>query len=358
MTANPVQAVRIDTSSMTLCALTESGEARVPLHPNCRAEQYVQHVKEFLGGHALGSPGGYPVYLQRWTRMGQTSDKNLAALLLLGEPEAVVAVAHAPGLTDELARRAWWCQPTMEMARWMLEKEAVIQGGMGQVLADFLIEHLAFEENPDNRMHAIRLVLYGRLADAALLQKLWRMARQVPYYYIGFLEFMGDELPADMPARARPEALASLAAAGNRYAQLYAATLSANGQTYLMAASEVLQKPSTHLVVYALLDAFGRRYQGLELRLPGETIEELQAQAQALCAGGAARPAALDELIESLPAERRGIQAMLTLAALSGKVADPYLLRTTAVGALMRRKLEPLVKPLQGEIRVLQGAAT
>ena len=357
MTANPVQAVRIDTNSMTLYALTEAGEARVPLHPNCRAEQYLQWVKEFLGGHALGSPGGYPVYLQRWTRMGQTSDKNLAALLLLGEPEAVVAVAHAPTLTDELARRAWWCQPTMEMARWMLEKEAVIQGSMGRVLADFLIEHLAFEENPDNRMHTIRLVLYGRLADAALLQKLWRMARQVPYYYIGFLEFMGDELPEEVPARPQPDTLAALAAAGNPYAELYARTLAANGQTYLKVAGEVLQRPTTHLVIYALLDAFGRRYHALGASLKSERLEDLRAEAEALCAEGAQRPAGLDELLAVLPGERRAVQAMLTLAGLSGKVADPYLLRTTAVGALMRRKIEPLVKPIQDEIQILQGAA-
>ena len=228
---------------------------------------------------------------------------------------------------------------------------------MGRVLADFLIEHLAFEENPDNRMHTIRLVLYGRLADAALLQKLWRMARQVPYYYIGFLEFMGDELPPDVPARPQPDALAALVAAGNPYARLYADTLSAHGQTYLMAASEVLQKPSTHLVVYALLDAFSRRYRDLGVPLSGKCLEELQVQAQALCANGAQRPAALSEVIDALPGDRRGIQAMLTLSGLSGKVADPYLLRSTAVGALMRRKLDPLVKPIQSEIHILQGAA-
>jgi hypothetical protein len=184
MLANQVQAVRIDDGAMTLYALTDKGEARVKLHANCRADQYLHRVKEFLGGHALGSPGGYPVYLQRWTRMGQTSDKHLDALLLLGEPEAVVAVAHAPGLTDDLARRAWWCQPTMEMARWMLERDAVIEGRMGKELADFLIEHLPFEENPDARMHTIRLVLYGKLTDLATTAKLWRMAKGVPYYYI------------------------------------------------------------------------------------------------------------------------------------------------------------------------------
>ena len=106
MMANPVQAVRIDEGAMTLYALTENGEAKVQLHPNCRADQYIGRVKQFLGGHALGSPGGYPVYLQRWTRMGQTSDKNLEALLLLGEPEAVVAVAHA--LSGQWMRVVGW----------------------------------------------------------------------------------------------------------------------------------------------------------------------------------------------------------------------------------------------------------
>ena len=44
-----------------------------------------------LSNHALSSPGGYPVFLQRWTRMGQAKDAQLEKLLLLGESEAVVA---------------------------------------------------------------------------------------------------------------------------------------------------------------------------------------------------------------------------------------------------------------------------
>ena len=54
MMANPVQAVRIDEGAMTLYALTENGEAKIQLHPNCRADQYIARIKEFLGGHALG----------------------------------------------------------------------------------------------------------------------------------------------------------------------------------------------------------------------------------------------------------------------------------------------------------------
>lgn len=358
MMANPVQAVRIDEGAMTLFALTDNGEARIQLHPNCRADQYIGRVKEFLGGHALGSPGGYPVYLQRWTRMGQTSDKNLDVLLLLGEPEAVVAVAHAPGLTDELARRAWWCQPTMEIARWMLEKEAVIQGRMGKVLADFLIEHLPFEESPDARMHTIRLILYGKLADEATTAKLWRMARGVPYYFIGFLEFMPESLPDDQPARADYEEakklLAPLIDDGNAYAERFLSLLSANGQTWLKAVSEVLTRPSTSLVIYALLDAISRYFHPMGYPVKTETLEELFAEAGAIARGEQEAPPGLQALLAAAPQYRQGIEAMLALSGLTGKTADPWLLRTTAVGAQMRRKIEPLAAPINRAVQTLR----
>jgi hypothetical protein len=360
MMANPVQAVRIDEGAMTLYALTENGEAKIQLHPNCRADQYVTRVKEFLGGHALGSPGGYPVYLQRWTRMGQTSDKNLEALLLLGEPEAIVAVAHASGLTDELARRAWWCQPTMEIARWMLEKDAVIEGTMGKVLADFLIEHLPFEESPDARMHTIRLVLYGKLTDEETTAKLWRQARGVPYYLIGFLEFMPENLPADQSARAdhadAQALLQPLADSGNAYAERFLSLLSANGQTYLKSVSEVLTRPATSLVVYALLDAISRYFYRMGYPIQTENLEELQAAALAISRGEHDVPQGLAELLASAPQYRQQIEAMLFLSGLTRNTADPWLLRNTAVGALMRRKMEPLAAPINLAVETLRTA--
>jgi hypothetical protein len=358
MMANPVQAVRIDEGAMTLYALTGNGEARIQLHPNCRADQYIARVKEFLGGHALGSPGGYPVYLQRWTRMGQTSDKNLDVLLLLGEPEAVVAVAHAPGLTDELARRAWWCQPTMEIARWMLEKEAVIEGRMGKVLADFLIEHLPFEESPDARMHTIRLILFGNLADEQTRAKLWRMAKGVPYYLIGFLEFMQESLPQDQPARAdyeeAKEKLDPLIATGNAYAERFLSLLSANGQTWLKSVAEVLTRPSTSLVVYALLDAISRYFHPMGYPIQTEQLEELFTRAGAMSRGEIEAPQDLQALLAAVPQYRQDIEAMLALCGLTSKTADPWLLRSTAVGALMRRKIEPLASPINMAVSVLR----
>ena len=106
MLAGDIQAIRIDAANMTICGLSPRGTATVKLHPIGRGDQYLRTARELLAGFAIGSPGGYPVYLQRWTRMGQARDKGLDRLLLLGEPEAVTSVAYSNGLTDELARRA------------------------------------------------------------------------------------------------------------------------------------------------------------------------------------------------------------------------------------------------------------
>jgi hypothetical protein len=128
--ASPIEAVRIDESRMTLFALSEKGEAKVQLNPNCRDESYLRRVRETLSSHVLGSPGGYPVYLKRW----------------------VVAVVNATGITDELARRAWWAAQTADNARCMLQQAAVVNGEMGAVLADFLVEFLPFEEEAQNQI--------------------------------------------------------------------------------------------------------------------------------------------------------------------------------------------------------------
>jgi len=45
---------------------------------------------------------------------------------------------------------------------------------------------------------------------------------------------------------------------------------------------------------------------------------------------------------------------MLALSGLTGKTADPWLLRNTAVGALMRRKIEPLVSPINMAVQILR----
>lgn len=333
--AEQVEVVRIDERDMTVRALTPRGEAAVRLHPNCRPEQYLLRVRELLGGHALGSPGGYPVHLRRWTRMGQASDRKLEALLKLGEEEAFVAVAHAPGLTAELARRVWWALPTMDIARTMLENPAVAGSPVGRTLAHHIVEHLAFEEDPDVRLEAIRRVLGAGLADRDTRERLWAMARREPHYHVGFLEYLPDDLPA-VPAV--PEAVARLAAeiaplaASNPIAGRLAQACAPMGQAWLAAAEDALQRPLTHDVVYRLLDLIRARF-----ALAGDAC------------------AAMRELIELAPESEAMARAVARLAKLTASDAEPVLTRTSAIGPLMRRKLEPVLGPVIADLRTLRA---
>ncbi len=328
--AGELHAVRIDESAMTLHALTPKGEARISLHRNCRPDLYVMRVRELLGGHALDSPGGYPVHLRRWTRMGHANPKNLEALLRLGEPEAVTAVALAPTLSDELARRAWWALPTMEVARYMLGHAAVHRGSMGPILADFLIEHLPFEEDPIQAMNSIRAVIGADLLDAAASELLWAKARRRPHYFIGFLEHRPDALPAGTE-RLLPAEVQARAAAGDPWATQLARCHAPSGQSFLAATELALEKPPAHETVYLLLDIIGDYFAALrELELPAEMPDRL----------------------------RREIEAIAALSRVSNEAAIPILTRTTAVGPLMRRHLEPLFAPILGHLRVLRGIAS
>ena len=191
-----LQAVRIDESKMRVFALTPKGEASVSLNPNCRDDQYLKRVRELFSTHVLGSPGGYPVYLKRWTRMGQDRENSsLHSLLQLGEPEAVVAVVHAPGLTAELARLAWWAMPEAENARRMLASSQVVNSDIGRELAEFLIEYLPFETEPAAILNSVRLILQPGLVSEEIHQDLWQRAARKGTIYVSFLQAMPDALP-------------------------------------------------------------------------------------------------------------------------------------------------------------------
>lgn len=323
--AGEVHAVRIDETARVLYALTPKGEARIALNPSCRPDKYLTRVREALGGHALDSPRGYPVHLRHWTRMGQSSAKNLEALLKLGEPEAVEAVANAPGLTDELARRAWWALSTIEVARVMLSQPAVRCGSMGRVLADFLIEHLPFQAEPMEAMSTVRAVLAARLLAPADLSSLWQKARRRPHYLVGFLESLADSLPEPEPARELPASFGGRE--DNPWVTMLARCYAPAGQTWLRAAELALDKAPAHEAVYLLLDLIGDYFSAVRAAPGRDALADLEREAAALAA----------------------------LSGVSNRYAEEILVRTTAVGALLRKKIDPLVAPLLGHLRVLQG---
>lgn len=354
MLAVGVQAIRIDRSSMTVFGLTEKGDASVRLHPTGRHEQYLKSVKQLLADHALDSPEGYPVYLRRWTRMGQLRDDNLAKLLLTGEEEAIVAVVHAPGLTDEMARRAWWAMPTLENARRMLEKEPVARGPMGRVLADFLIEHLPFEESATAIMETVRWLLHYDLVAPGARVTLWNRGREQGAYYIGFLEQRADCLPKQLAARADyatyQQRLQPLIASGNAFAVELLRLLSGPGQSFLSGCDEFMHRPGTHEIVSLFFRALENYFVALGLHLnAAESIEAWLTQPQ-----GSYESPLLSELQNAAPELHDEINAMLILARAHADLALPILRRTTAVNALLRTKLQPLFAPIAEQIRVLR----
>jgi hypothetical protein len=360
--ASAPQAIRIDESSMTVYGLSERGEARVPLNPNCRDETYLRRVRELLSGHVLGSPGGYPIYLRRWTRMGQARTETLEQLLLLGESEAVVAVVHAPGLTDELARRAWWAMPVAENARRMLARDAVAGGAMGPRLAEFLIEHLPFEEEARDVIESVRLVLQPGLVSEEVRLGLWRKGLQKNAYHVGFLLAVPDALPEPEPARADLPALdgplAALAGSGNALAAALRRLLSGPGQTFLRAVAAVLGRPGNQDVVNLTFDAVAAYLAAV--RPPGDPEADLEGvlgEVRAVCEGqGEAEAAGTRALLAELPALAREVRAALLLSRVGYPLVRPVFSRTTAIGSLMRRKLEPVTGPLLAAIADLRRA--
>lgn len=349
-------AIRIDENSMTVHALAGENEAQVPLNPNCRAEQYLRRVRELLSYHALGSPGGYPVFLQRWTRWGQHRDGQLEKLLLLGEPEAVVAVAGAPKLTVDIARRVWWLMPEADIARRMLDKEAIARSPLGRTIATHLVEHLPFETDTISAIETVRLVLRPGLIDEATRLRLWQRGNHRNAYRLGFLEADPHVLPEPHAARADlagvQEALGLLADAGNAPARLLARLLDSSGQTFLAASGELLCHPIDKDMAARLLNAIGDFF--APAREAGTGADRALAML-AEPAGLGAGPDAVNELLAAAPGLVQEVAAMRALALVNEDLATLILARTTATGTLLRRKLEPVTGPVLAQYGVLQG---
>ena len=362
MLANPLQAVRIDESSMTVHALSERGEASVRLNPAGRDDQYLKKVRELLSSQVLGSPGGYPVFLRRWTRMGQARDDSLEQLLLLGEPEAVVAVVHAAGLTDEIARRAWWAMPVADNARRMLERECVVRGGMGRVLAEFLVDYLPFETEHRAMIETVRLVLQPDLIDADMRDKLWRQAKRRNSFYIGFMDALPDELPDTVTARADAGAvgdrLAALVEAGNPVARQLCRCLGEQGQTFLATADAVMKKPTNQDVVVEFLKSVQRYFSSVcPNNDPCADMATVVADAEALLDTPAvcATTTAVQEVLAAVPECRDDVRALLALSWVGECLVNPVFARTDAIGSVMRKKIEPITTLVQQQFDQLRG---
>lgn len=355
-----VHAIRIDERALTVHGLSERGEAAVRLNPDVKPELYLKRVREFISAHVTGSPGGYPVYLARWTRMGQAPAESLASLLMLGEPEAIVAAACAPGLSDELARRLWWVEPASEHARRMLERECIVNGSMGPVLAAHLVEHLPFETEPRLRYETVRLVLQGNLLDAAARLALWQRSARENAYRVAFLFAAAERLPVPESARSDfatlAPALDALAAQGNTLAALLHKALGVPGQTFSAVAAEALARLTDRDVAAAAFAAVGKFFRPDGAQWPALELEECRCLAEASLADPAGQATAL---LRALPQLRGELFAVLFLGRVGEATIVDFLAHTTASGTVLRKQIEPFAQPVIRQLgRLRQAPAT
>ena len=358
--AQSIKAIRINESSMTVHALTDKGEAKVALNPTVRDEQYLRWVRELLSMKTTGSPGGYPMYIKRWTRMGQ-ADNTLEHMLLLGEPEAVVAVVHSPSITHEIGVRAWWANPTTEVARRLMEYPEVVEGELGKELAEYLMEFLPFEERQLDIVDMIRLCLQGELITDKQKAALWAKAKRRNPFFVGFLHAEPRQIPISKTENNAYEDISTqlkpLIAAGNIYAICFSRILSAEGQKWLETLKLSLNKPVDQDVVISLFISI-KRFFNLPFpeRRGAHNIETAIERAEFSSNKSPSHPEELNALLSNLNEEHLNkFSALMLLAQLGENTLTPIFSGNDSVGIVMRKRLIPLTKPLLEKIDILMS---
>ena len=357
--AQSLHAIRINEGTMVVYALTEKGEAKVQLNPTARDEQYLRWVRELISLKVTGSPGGYPMFLKRWTRMGHANN-TLDHMLLLGEPEAIVAMVHAPTLNHQQGKHAWWANPTTEVARRLLHYPDVVAGELGKEIAEYLLEFLPFEEVQRNVVETVQLCLQADLISDKKRQDLWKRAKRKNPYYVGF-SFSKQNLPLDKPANnasvAIQQKLSSLIEEQNPYALQLCELLSDDGQKWLQTIKHSLQKPVDQDVVTFLFIAISQNF---SLTFPeNRGVREIELaclRADELCTGKCDCPDELNTVISALDTHHHPLlNATLMLAQLGEDTLIPIFAGNDSVGTVMRRRLEPLTTPILERIDVLMA---
>jgi hypothetical protein len=291
--------------------------------------------------------------------MGQTRRSHIDALLLLGEPEAVAAVAHAEELTTEQAERAWWAYPSTEHARSMLSRESVVSASIGRELARYLIEHLPFESDSEQQLATIEAVLQPTLIEDAVVEQLWHKAQRNTTYMLGFMRALLGGSPQlanaiSFETRVHEAAQNGYAQGKSHHETMLQQLVTPSGQMFIEAARIVLKKPADQFVVNSWLDTVADYFK--DVRPSGIESGEYDHNRASVEKWMINSAVALLDSHESRPGAARvhdKVAAMLVLSLLSYESVRPYFSRSTATGAQMRRQLGPLLAKIDRDIEIL-----
>lgn len=346
LAAQNVLAIRINESKLLLYALTERGEASIQLNPTGHTDTYLRHVRHFLSDKFLDLPNGYPLHIKRWTRMGDIRNR-LDKMLLLGEPEAVLAVAYAPRITLELATHAWWAYQSPEVARQLLRHECVIDSELGKELAQFILEFVPFEESALNVVESVRLCLQGELISSEARHSLWQRAKRKQPFYVGFLFVQDGKIP--LTEQDHPALQTLNLDLHNLYAKQLHYFLSEAGRQWLHTLNLALKKPSDQDVVIRLFQAIDQQVQ---LPLTQCHIQDALAYIPHLMQS--TENTTLQNLLRQLPEALHGkVEAMLLLGHIGEYTLNPIFAGRDCSGSVMRKHLKPITQELEQAIKTL-----
>ncbi len=348
-----VRAIRIDEPGARLTALTEEGEANIPLEPGANAARYFRALRDYLSDMFLNLPGGYPAHIGRWTRMASLR-RDPGRLLLLGDPEAVVAVACSDDVDGRLAADAWWCAQSMEIALALLRHKQAAEWPIAPELAEYVLEYLPFEERSATVTDALGRILQPGLLDPSRVLTLWQRGRRRHTWRSGF--FLGHpslypedrgEHPAatDLFARLQNQGFEAHPLAG-----LLLKHYRAEGRNTLAALLGALEKPQEQEVVTLVFREIDARiaWPGIDGEKP-RTIEGAERRAVELIRQQKRQHPELLGFLSS--GESEALRALALLSQVSEEMLGPVFSGNSFGGTVMRRHLDPLLHPICHAVR-------
>ncbi|MDC9714776.1 MAG: hypothetical protein PSN36_02990 [Gammaproteobacteria bacterium] len=325
-------AIRIDVYKLVVVGLTKDKKERtITLSPTVDSSKYIQAVQKLLVSQVLGSMGGYPSYLKRWSRMGQVGSANLKSLLKIGNIEAVVAVSNSQNLNDEVLDLVWWCATNTdqqaEIGRFLLTRDFVIKHPIGKQIADYLLEFLPFTDDTTQLIDTTNLLLQDDLISPQAKDKLWKQGQRKTAFLVGFIERMQGNLPNNNNTIVLDKNSKELECINTE-----------QGQILLKTITHILKKINQEHILYRTLEVLGS-YLSHPMIRPLPDIEQCKNQAQIVA--------------KQLGLEDEKIKARLLLASVSEQLVVSTISAHSLAGSAIRKKLTNVLTPIQEALQAL-----